>query len=178
MSVYKFVIALTIPLLLGAGCVPRYVPGEVPTAAQLERMSPEEIETGMQAMLVKNPAPEFDADERRTEAQAVRENEAEGKAERFSTFASDTRDVSGSVRIVFRDEKYSLTLSELFSVEAGPGLAIRITGNAGPLEVGSLRSISGGQTYGLPADFDPAKYTAVEIYSVPFQVVFAKAAFE
>lgn len=79
---------------------------------------------------------------------------------------------------------YQVVLSDDFSTNSGPDLFVILSPAANPtsgsavgdyLKLGELQSITGGQTYALPAGADPQAYQSVVIYCEDFSVVFSAA---
>ena len=73
---------------------------------------------------------------------------------------------------------------ERFSATNGPDLHVLLAAAASPtsrrdlgeyLDLGSLKGNVGDQNYAIPEEVDPANYGSVVIYCLPFQVVFATA---
>lgn len=178
--------------LLGAGCstIPPYVPGEMPTEAQLQNMTPEETEAGMQAMMEKDPPPELSEDEQHDELMNSIGMMKSGSIERFADFqGKNIHSGGGNVKIVKNGDRYQLVFSEDFSVTPGPYLVVHVShaGNPGSakelkqngtIELGRLKGFSGVQTYDLPEDFNLDQAKSVVIFCKPFQVVFAVATFQ
>jgi hypothetical protein len=167
---------VSIVSLLGAGCdfAPAYVPGDVPTEAQLERMSAEEKEAGMRAMLEREPAPEYESSEMTAAMMEMIEVVKNGTPERFADFeATLFHQASGSARIVKEGERLTVVFSEDFSVTPGPRLVVRVSGRG----IAPLASTKGAQTYELPEDFELSAINEVDVYCQPFHVVFASASF-
>lgn len=77
---------ISVLVLAGQGCVLPFRAGDVPTEAQLARMSPEEKEAAMQAMLEREPAPEFNANEAKKARMEAIEAMRDGTAERLADF--------------------------------------------------------------------------------------------
>ncbi|MCA1666409.1 MAG: DM13 domain-containing protein [Thermomicrobia bacterium] len=74
------------------------------------------------------------------------------------------------------DGTYLLRFDNL-DVTNGPDLRVRLLGpNGANLDLGGLKGTKGNQNYALPADFDPAKYDAADIWCRAFNVQFVKAA--
>jgi hypothetical protein len=93
-------------------------------------------------------------------------------------FARVLADGSGKATL-FRltDGTYLLRLEDL-SVTNGPDLRVRLLGpNGASLDLGGLKGNKGNQNYELPADFDPARYDAVDIWCRTFREQFIKAPF-
>lgn len=173
---FRLLTVISIPILFGAGCeyVPPYRLGEVPTASQLARMSPEEKAAGMRAMLEREPAPAFDEAASRAAMAVAIETVKNGLPERFAEFQSAfLHEATGSVRIVREGEKLYVVLSEDFSVTSGPRLVVRVSGR----EIGSLVSTQGAQTYEIPDGIALESIDDVDVYCEPFHVVFARARF-
>ncbi|PIP60698.1 hypothetical protein COX00_01930 [Candidatus Uhrbacteria bacterium CG22_combo_CG10-13_8_21_14_all_47_17] len=176
-------------VLLGSGCstVPPYTPGEVPTAAQLEQMTPEDIHANMQTMLEKDPPKSLSEDERYQELMHSINLMKAGRIERFADFQGmNAFSADGSAKIVKNDMHYQVVFSEDFSVAAGPRLVVSASNGLSPsdkkaleqngaVRLGELKASSGIQTYDLPEGFDINQTKSIVIFSEPFQTVFAVA---
>ncbi len=171
----RMLVPVLVLSIFGTGCLfDAYRLGDVPTPAQLERMSPEEKEAGMQAMLEREPAPEYESEEMVSAMMEMIEVVKNGTPERFADFqATFLHQSTGSARIVRDGEKLSIVFSEDFSVTPGPRLVVRVSGR----EIAPLTSTKGAQTYELPGDIELSSINEVDVYCQPFHVVFARAQF-
>jgi hypothetical protein len=161
--------------ILGTGCLfDSYRLGDVPTPAQLERMSAEEKEAGMQAMLEREPVPERDSEETASAMMEMIEVVKNGTSERFADFQPTfLHQATGSARVVRDGDRFTIVFSEDFSVTPGPRLVVRVSGR----EIAPLVSTKGAQTYELPDDIELSSINEVDVYCQPFHVVFASASF-
>lgn len=167
--------------------MPPYTPGEVPTAAQLEQMTPEDIHANMQTMLEKDPPKSLSEDERYQELMHSINLMKAGRIERFADFQGmNAFSADGSAKIVKNDMHYQVVFSEDFSVAAGPRLVVSASNGLSPsdkkaleqngaVRLGELKASSGIQTYDLPEGFDINQTKSIVIFSEPFQTVFAVA---
>ncbi len=165
---------ISVLVLAGQGCVLPFWAGDMPTEAQLARMSPEEKEAAMQVMLEREPAPEFNANEAKKARMEAIETMRDGTAERLADFrATLFHQVTGSVRVVREGERLRVVFSEDFSVTPGPRLVVRVSGR----EIAPLASTKGAQTYEIPDGIELSSIDEVDVYCQPFHVVFARAQF-
>jgi len=93
---------------------------------------------------------------------------------------------SGEARIYRTDSGGHLLRLENLSVDNGPNLHVYVLAaedatdnqtvqNSRRLELGALKGNKGGQTYPLPAEFDPSRHRAVTVWCRRFGVNFATA---
>ena len=94
---------------------------------------------------------------------------------------------SGGVILVHLDSgKYELRFGNDFKSVAGPDLFIYLSAAEDPkddatvaasafVDAGALKALSGGQSYMLPADFDPGKFKSVTVWCKRYSVLFAAA---
>lgn len=79
---------------------------------------------------------------------------------------------TGSVSIIRQSGRNVLKLGSDFKTKKGPALFVYL-GNARPeKKVGKLKSVSGAQSYDIPAKLDIKRYSRVFIYCIPFDAVF------
>jgi len=92
-------------------------------------------------------------------------------------FVKVEHDGSGKATIFKQvDGTFVLRLENL-DITNGPDLRVRLLGADGAsLDLGGLKGNKGNQNYELPAGFDPAKYSAADIWCRAFKVQFNKAA--
>jgi len=113
----------------------------------------------------------------------------DGKIEWVAEFVPGTHEAQGSARIVKMGERYVLTISEDFFLKPAPEihLLLSVIPKSSDfhevraqeiLELGKLKTNSGGQIYDLPARFDPAHYRSVVVYSQPFKTILTVGTFQ
>ncbi len=155
--------------LAGAGCFgPRMYSDD-----ELARMSDDEKTRAMEQMLKEYPAPVFDVQTALVQRRVAIDVMRQGTPERIAAFAGYTEQAKGEARIVKAGDAYRIVLSEAFSVGAAPDAVVRV----GSREIAPLRSITGAQSYDLPADFSLTQAPDVNIFSKPFKQIVAIAAF-
>lgn len=99
---------------------------------------------------------------------------------RFVTVEHPT---SGSAAVIeTQDGRRVLTLTDL-DTDPGPDLRVRLAPGTGTdvddnVDLGGLKGNKGTQEYGIPADTDLARYTAVVIWCRAFSVPFGRAVLE
>lgn len=98
-------------------------------------------------------------------------------------FQADTgKQVTGNVKLIQVGEKYSLRLSDNFSVTAGPDLHVWLlkseTDITSHLSIGKLSSNTGAQSFDIPAGTDLSSYKVVFIWCESASELFAKAFLE
>jgi len=181
--------------LIGAGCpltpepeVPVYVPGEMPTEAQLEIMTDEEKMAGMEAMLEAEPMDEMNREEQAGEVNKSIMMLRDGTSIRHGVFEGRfLHPADGSVRVVEEDGKHYLVFSNEFSVLPGPALYVYLSSETRPgnadnviqegFEIAKLKSSKGVQTYELPEGVNFDDIHSVVIVCKPFKFIFASAEF-
>lgn len=190
--------------LVGAGCpfspepdVPAYIPGETPTATQLEIMTDAEKIAGMEAMMEEHPPNEMNREEQVGEVNRSIVAMRDGITIRHGEFEGRfLHPAEGSVRVIKEDGKYVLVFSNDFSVLPGPALYVYLSADANPqnagavmeegFEIGKLKATSGVQTYELPGGInwgnEGATSSRAAIHSIvvvckPFKFIFASAGF-
>ena len=177
-------------------------PIQVPTAAEMERMSADEMAAMEQQIMDALPSAEALAELPAQARERIRQD-----VERFAA-ALPERPVaepmpgpellaSGEFQDADRFHKGSGTALlyqipgmgnvlrfEQFRATNGPDLHVLLATAAHPtnrrelgeyLDLGSLKGNVGDQNYTIPEDADLASYASVVIYCLPFQVVFATA---
>ncbi len=75
--------------------------------------------------------------------------------------------MSGGASIVKTDEGYKLVLADDFSLDGAPAPVVALVNDEtydAANKVAALESISGSQTYDLPADFSPDAFSEVMVY--------------
>jgi len=87
--------------------------------------------------------------------------------------------VSGTATLQLSADGNTLLLGSDFSSQNGPGLFVYLSPNAnnvtGGVNLGSLKSASGSQTYEIPDSVDPSDFDHAIIYCQPFSVPFGTA---
>ncbi len=78
----------------------------------------------------------------------------------------------GSVKIVKDGDAYSIKLGSNFKTKSGPALYVYLGNGAPQKRIGRLKSTSGAQSYSLPSSVNPANYSKIYIYCVPYNVIF------
>ena len=78
----------------------------------------------------------------------------------------------GSIQIIRDGGAYTLKLGSNFKTKTGPALYVYLGNGAPQKRIGKLKSTSGAQSYALPASVNPANYSKVYIYCVPFNAIF------
>jgi hypothetical protein len=189
----KLTVALIIFALLGAGCpssssVPPYVPGEIPTEAQLESMTDEEKMAGMEAMMEMEPPEEMAAEEQTRERTESIERMRDGTTERFGEFEGRfLHPANGNVRVIEEEGRIRLVFSDDFSVLPGPALYVYLSAESNPQsagavmneghEIAKLKSANGVQIYELPEGIDLTDIHSIVVVCKPFKFIFASAGF-
>ena len=94
---------------------------------------------------------------------------------------------SGGATVVRLDNgQYELRFGDDFATTDGPDLFIYLSAAEDPksdkavansafVDAGKLQSIGGGQTYKLPAGFDPSGFKSVAVWCKQFSVLFGSA---
>lgn len=94
---------------------------------------------------------------------------------------------SGGASVVRLDKgEYQLRFGDDFSTTDGPDLFVYLSAAEDPksdkavansafVDAGKLQSIAGGQTYKLPAGFDPRRFKSVAVWCKQFGVLFGAA---
>lgn len=152
-----------------------------------ELMTPEELDKAMQEEMEKNPPKFMTEEEMQVESQAA-SSLSDGAVLKSGSFVGKAHDVAGSSQIIEKEGRYYLVLSEDFETDAGPDLHVVLAENPNPqkskdlhegqyLDLGSLKSNKGAQTYEIPPDMVD-KYSSATIYCKPFKVVFSVAGLE
>lgn len=187
--------------LIGAGCLPAMpekpapAPEAVttpmperaalPTEAEVDKMSVEERDKAMQEFLQSSgPMPMDQA--KKDEAMKMGEEMKAMAPERSGSFHEVVHAAGGSAKLVQKDGKWLVVLSDDFKTDAGPQLHVYVSGHADPrnspdvhtepsADLGRLASNAGTQAYELGA-IDPQAVKSIVIYCKPFKVVFAVAA--
>ena len=178
-------------------------PIEIPSAAQMREMSPDEMDAMEQQIMDAIPS----ADDMEAMPERARER-IRKDVERFAAAMPDKHAVepmpgapvllaSGEFRDADRFHKGS-GLAKLYDIPAvgrvlrfeefratnGPDLRVLLAAAPLPtnrhdlgeyIELGSLKGNVGDQNYEIPEDIDVARYGSVVIYCKPFHVVFATA---
>lgn len=81
----------------------------------------------------------------------------------------------GSVVITGNPGNYRIQLGSNFKTKQAPALFVYL-GHAKPTaEIGALKALNGAQSYRLPADIDPNKFSRLFIYCKPYGIVFGSA---
>lgn len=106
----------------------------------------------------------------------------DGPVATSGTFSGRSDHVTtGSAAIIGTAGNYTLVLGEDFTLDGAPDPVVGF-GNTGTYdagsEIGSLKQITGAQTYSLPADFDPAAYGEVYVWCAKFSVPLGVATLE
>lgn len=94
--------------------------------------------------------------------------------------------VKGSAEVVKADSGYELRLSDDFVSDEGPDVVVVMSTaadakddatvvNSELLNLGPRKSLTGAQSFALPADFDAAKWKSVVIWCKQFNVQFGTA---
>lgn len=190
MQQQALILLLSLAIIFGAGCVPRYILGEIPTEAQLARMTQAEKQLGMQAVVKKDPLPELTPEQREAEGLRSIEVQSKGQLERIAEFTSEEAQLpQGKAIIVKSGEVYSLVLTPDFEISPGPRLSVILSSHLNPttdaellaaskIELGPLKSVDGVQTYDLPISSDISSVRSVVIYSAPFKTILAVASIQ
>lgn len=152
------------------------------TQKDVDLMTPEEKEVAMQEALKKDPLREMSAQERSKEISMVA-SLGDGGTIKQGNFEDRVHEASGSIKIIEKDGEYFAVLSEDFSTDAGPDLHLFLAENPDPknsaeihtgeyIDLGSLKSIKGTQTYKIPKEMVD-KFNSAVVYCKPFKVVFS-----
>ncbi len=179
-------------------------PFDLPAAADIPSMDPDEMAAAMDAAMQQvdeafvaglPPAQQADLEERLMALSAAMPDHemtepplvadwtlvAEG---RFQN-ADDFHQGEGRAAIFQQGEARVLRF-EAFRVTNGPDLHVLLVENIGgashdalgaTVDLGSLKGNVGNQNYDIPDDVDLTRYAGVMIYCQPFHVVFATASF-
>jgi hypothetical protein len=87
--------------------------------------------------------------------------------------------VTGTATLERTADDASLRLESDFQSQSGPGLYVYLSPNAtnvnGGINLGSLQTTSGEQTYAIPANVNPDDFDHVLVYCQPFGVPFGTA---
>ena len=78
----------------------------------------------------------------------------------------------GSVQIIKDGDSYTIKLGSNFKTKSGPALYVYLGNGAPQKRIGRLKSTSGAQSYRVPASVNPADYSKIYIYCVPFNAIF------
>jgi Electron transfer DM13 len=93
--------------------------------------------------------------------------------------AASGKEVAGNIKLIQVGDKYSLRLSDNFSVSAGPDLHVWLledeTDTSNPLDLGKLSGNSGAQEFAIPVGTDLDSYKVVYIWCEQVSELFAKA---
>ncbi len=200
----KIIAGFVVMTIFGAGCVgigtedvPPYIPGQIPTEAQLQVMTDQEKTDGMNAMVENVSLPEMTQEEKAAEVQTSIDQMKEGDTIRLGDFEGRLlHPAAGTVRVVEVGGKHMLVFSNEFSVLMGPSLYVYLSSETSPqkaelvmdegFEIAKLKSVNGVQVYELPDDVNfenggvassVASIHSVVIISKPFKYIFASAGF-
>lgn len=161
--------------LIGAGCVQKAP----------EDMTPEELEQAMELEMREHPPTFLPEIEQEMESAAARDMMATEEKLLTGSFTAKAHRGEGTVALIRKDGALFLAFDEAFKTDAGPRLHVFLSKHASPsssaelhsgdvLDLGPLKSPSGGQVYELPAGAD-TDWKSVVVYCVPFKVVFTVA---
>ena len=78
----------------------------------------------------------------------------------------------GSVQIIKEGGTYTINLGSNFKTKSGPALYVYLGNGAPQKRIGKLKATSGAQSYRVPASVNPASYSKIYIYCVPFNAIF------
>ncbi len=99
-------------------------------------------------------------------AEVVKQGDIKGKRVKWT---------QGSVVITGSPGNYRIQLGNNFKTKQAPALFVYL-GHAKPtVEIGALKALTGAQSYRLPADVDPNKFSRLFIYCKPYGIVFGSA---
>ncbi len=148
----------------------------------VDSMSMEEKEEAMKEAMLKDPPKEMTQEEKSKEISMVA---SLGGANTIKTglFEDRIHKASGNIKIIEKDGEYFAVLSEDFSTDAGPDLHLFLAQNPNPknseqihsgeyVDLGSLKSTKGTQTYKIPKEMVD-KFNSAVVYCKPFKVVFS-----
>ncbi len=101
-----------------------------------------------------------------TPAQVIRSGTIQGQSVKWTT---------GSVRIVKTSSGHEIRLGSNFKTKRGPSLWVYLGNDRPEKRIGKLQSISGAQSYVVPANIHPGDYSRLFIHCVPFNATFGFA---
>ncbi|MBI4138721.1 DM13 domain-containing protein [Candidatus Uhrbacteria bacterium] len=156
----------------------------IPTDEEVEKMTVEERDEAMKNFLEANGPMPMDESEKK-EAMMKGEEMKEMAAEKNGSFHNVVHAAGGSAKLVQKDGKWMVVLSDDFKTDSGPDLHVYVSGHADPrtspdvhvdpsADLGRLASTGGAQAYDLGA-IDPNGVKSIVIYCKPFKVVFSVA---
>ncbi len=101
---------------------------------------------------------------------------------RVATFQKAAHDISGTGTLQVNSEgRLEVVFSDDFSVDDGPGLEVFLSNSQTPnqtsINLGSLKSTSGSQTYAVPNSVMIDDFEWVIVHCVPYNVVFGRGQF-
>jgi len=82
---------------------------------------------------------------------------------------------TGTVSVVKTANGHEVRFGDDFKTKRGPSLWVYVGDDRPEKRIGKLKAISGSQVYKVPASLNPADYSKIYIYCVPFQAIFGKA---
>lgn len=180
-------------------------PFDLPTEAEADDMSPEEIEKAvmdaMEEISAEGAMDDMTDEEMETVEDRMMELSAEmpdNETEEDMPESADAWIVAGSgefrdadrfhtgsgTATIFQQGDQSVLRFEDFEVTNGPDLHVLLVENPDAtnqdeigeyVDLGSLKGNIGNQNYEIPSDIDLSQYSGVMIYCQPFHVVFATA---
>ena len=150
----------------------------------IDSMSPQELETAMKEDMEKNPPKEMTPAERAIEQKTASTLE-NGNVLKTGMFEGRAHDSIGDLKIIEKDGETYLVFDENFRTDAGPDLHVVLTEHQDPrnsknlhegeyIDLGTLKSTSGAQTYKVPKD-KVGKFNSASVYCKPFKVIFGVA---
>jgi len=171
-------------ILFGVGCEPAD-----PSDVELAQMTPEQTRLAIDQFMQEHPQEQATPEKKEEMTQDMRDMIQAGKVERVATLETRTHDTKGEARIVEKEDKRYLALSEDFEVDAGPYLVVLLSTHpdsrdskevhAGEVvELGKLMKTNGGQLYEIPKGTNLSQFRTVVIYCKPFKVVFGAGRFQ
>ncbi|TAK05646.1 hypothetical protein EPO33_00660 [Patescibacteria group bacterium] len=176
----RLIVVLSMFTLLGAGC--SVSTNEYPDTTN---MTPEQLQRAMDEEMRVNPPQYLPEIEMAMEDDFALMLKREEKM-RSGTFREKAHAGQGTATITRKDGKTYLVLDAAFKTDAGPRLHVFLAGHPDPgsstdlhsmgdLDLGALKSPSGGQVYEIPDDKADEDWRSVVVYCVPFKVVFTAA---
>ena len=132
---------------LGAGCSTKKTTDSAPTISKnpppssevIAKMSPSDREIALQSYLAQNPPKALTQDELDEEALRMRQVVEGGQVKRIARIFAGPRNSYGEMRIVEKNGKLYLALSETFRIDPGPSLTIEICDQLEPQSESDLQ---------------------------------------